>query len=261
MGRRCPLRVVSLTCSNTELLWALGATDLLVGVDSHSDFPPAALAGLPRVGKDLDVDADAVAALRPDLVLGSLTVPGHEKVIARLAEKRLNLLVTAPTSGAHVARDLRWLGGLLGRAAAGEAAAQALEAALQPDPAAAGGPRVLIEWWPRPCIAAGAESWVNEVLAAAGCQNAALDAIPESSRAVSVDEVLAMGAEVLALSWCGVPDHKVDPAKALRRAGWGAVPAVRDGRVGAISEAFLGRPGPRLAEGVRQLRALAYGDR
>lgn len=256
-----PLRVVSLTCSHTELIDALGQNHLLVGVDDHSDHPAAALVGLPRLGRDLDIDADKVAALRPDLVLASLTVPGHEKVVARLAERKLNLLVTSPKSGADVARDLRWLGGLLGVPERGEAAARALEAALKPDPEAHRGPRVLIEWWPRPCIAAGRLSWVNEVLAAAGCQNAAADAIPIESRALSDEEVQALAPEVLALSWCGVAEGKVDPARVYRRAGWAGVPAVEDRRVGVISEAYLGRPGPRLAEGVRLLRALAFPEK
>ena len=91
-----PMRVVSLVCSNTEIVAALGCGHLLVGVDSSSDHPAELVGRLPRVGKDLDVDPARVAALRPDLVLASLTVPGHERVVARLAEAKLPMLVLAP---------------------------------------------------------------------------------------------------------------------------------------------------------------------
>ncbi len=61
-----PMKVVSLNCSNTEIVCALGAADMLVGVDDHSDFPPAVVDALPRVGPDLDPDMARIKALNPD---------------------------------------------------------------------------------------------------------------------------------------------------------------------------------------------------
>ena len=85
------MRVVSLACSNTEIVCALGCAHMLVGVDSHSDRPQEVVDGLPKVGPDLEIDIDAVAALKPDLVLASLTVPGHEEVVAGLEKASLPL--------------------------------------------------------------------------------------------------------------------------------------------------------------------------
>ena len=75
------MRVVSLTCSNTEIACALGCAGYLVGVDDHSDYPVDIVTKLPRVGPDLGIDVARVAALRPDLVLASLVAPvlGHCK--------------------------------------------------------------------------------------------------------------------------------------------------------------------------------------
>ena len=75
------------------------------------------------------------------------------------------------------------------------------------------------------------------------------------SSPLSDAQVLATPPDVVAISWCGVPAAKLRPDVVLRREGWQAVPAVRDGRVVAISEEYLGRPGPRLVEGYRRLRA------
>src|SRR5687767_10391073 len=72
------VRIVSTACSNTEIVCALGCAGLLVGVDDHSDYPVEVVKRLPRVGPDLGIDVERVKALQPDLVLASLTVPGHE---------------------------------------------------------------------------------------------------------------------------------------------------------------------------------------
>ncbi|MGK3825167.1 ABC transporter substrate-binding protein, partial [Enterococcus faecium] len=87
------LRVFSHTCSNTEIVCALGAAQCLVGVDDDSDFPPGIVAGLPKLGRDLDLRVAEVAELAPDLVLTSLTVPGHERIVAELEALGLRTLV------------------------------------------------------------------------------------------------------------------------------------------------------------------------
>ena len=252
--------MVSLTCSNTEIVAALGCGAALVGVDDHSDHPAALLHGVARVGKDLDVDAARVAALRPDLVLASLTVPGHEKVVERLLAHKLNLLVLAPTSLAHVARDVRQIGGALGVGAAAEALASRLEAAFAPPPApSTPGPRVLVEWWPRPCIAAGARSWVDDLLRLAGAENALADDV--ESRPLGAGDPPGLGADAVVVSWCGVPFSHYKLDKVLERPGWASVPAVASRQVYAVPEAWLGRPGPRLVDGLAALRAVVAGIR
>jgi len=249
------MRVVSLACSNTEILAALGLGHLLVGVDDDSDHPAQLLADLPRVGRDLDVDADAVAALSPDLVLASLTVPGHDKVVARLADKGLNMLVLAPKSVSDTLRSIRLIGGALGVPERAESVCAEVEAGLVPLAGWQQGPKVLVEWWPRPCIAAGRRSWVNQMLAAAGARNAA-ESLDVESQPLTDAQVVELAPDAVVISWCGVPVDKYRPEVVLRRTGWSAVPAVVNGHVVPISEEYTGRPGPRIVEGVGQLREL-----
>ncbi len=78
----------------------------MVGVDDHSDFPAEVVNALPRVGPDLGIDVDKVTALKPDLVLGSLTVPGHEKIVAALETADLNYHAPEPVSLEDVYRDV-----------------------------------------------------------------------------------------------------------------------------------------------------------
>ena len=255
------MRVVTHTCSNTEIVAALGCGHLIVGVDDHSDYPEALVAGVGRIGKDLDVDPDRVAALRPDLVISSLTVPGHERVIERLLTLKVPLLVLAPKSVADVARDIRMVAGVLGVAERGEALARELEQALAVrTPVEADAPRVLVEWWPKPVIAACRQSWVNDLIAAAGGINPLADR-DVASAPLTDDEVVAMNPDAVVISWCGVPSSHYRPEVVLRRPAWAGVNAVARRQVTPISEAFLGRPGPRLIEGLAALRAVVEAAR
>src|SRR5690606_26525652 len=89
------LRIVSIAPSNTEIAFALGLGPQVVGVDDHSDYPPE-VARLPRVGPDLRVDLDRVEALRPDLVLASLSVPGMEHNVEGLRRRGIPHMVLNP---------------------------------------------------------------------------------------------------------------------------------------------------------------------
>jgi iron complex transport system substrate-binding protein len=249
-------RVVSLNCSNTEIVCALGRADCLVGVDSDSDFPAEVVARLPRLGRDLDIDVEAVAALRPDLVLASLTVPGHERVVAELARAGLPYRAAATQSLADTYADITDIGARLGAAAPARDLVAAMRRAIEGSPTAAvHRPRILVQWWPKPVIAPGRRSWVHDLLACAGAENPLGDR-DVTSQPLPDAEVAALAPDAVVISWCGVRPEKYRPEVVRDNPAWRDVPAVREGRVFCVPEAFLGRPGPRLVEGHAALRAV-----
>ena len=249
------MRIVSLTCSNTEIVWALGKPEFLVGVDDHSDFPGDVVARLPRVGPDLDIDVARVAALRPDLVLASLTVPGHERIVERLERAHLPFVVTEPVSVADVYSDVTRLGALLGAPTEAERVVSEMRAELEPTAEPSLGPSILVEWWPKPVIVPGRLSWVTQMIAAAG-GTGPLDHEDVKSRPITDDEARRFDPAAVVIAWCGVPFGKYRPELVRRRPGWKGIAALEQGRIFALPEAFLGRPGPRLVHGVRELRRI-----
>ncbi|MSP63231.1 MAG: cobalamin-binding protein [Myxococcales bacterium] len=169
------MRVVSIACSNTEIVHALGCADLLVGVDDHSDYPEELVARLPRLGPDLAPDLDRVAALEPDLVLATLTVPGHERVVEGLSARGLPFIAPEPVSLEDVYRDVREIAARLEVPDRGERLVDEMRRELTPPPPAptdgVDAPTLLVQWWPKPVIAPGRLSWATDVLRAAGARN------------------------------------------------------------------------------------------
>lgn len=252
------MRVVSLACSNTEIVAALGCADLLVGVDVNSDYPPSVVGELPRVGKDLTIDVEAVCALEPDLVLASLTVPGHEEVVAGIAAAGLPYLAPEPERLSDVYRDIREIAAALGVPHRGEAVARALEDGIESNRVTPGGPRVLVEWWPKPVIVPGRRSWVTDLIEAAG-GTSVLGHEPHKSRPITDEEVGELAPDAVVVSWCGVPDTHLRPDIVRRREAWRDCPALIHDRIHVIPEAYLGRPGPRLLDGFVRLREVIRG--
>ena len=248
------MRLVSLTCSNTEIVWSLGLTDWLVGVDSNSDFP-LEVSNLPKLGPDLQIDLEKVESLRPDLVLASLSVPGMERVVAGLEKRQIPHLVLDPQTLNEVYADIAKFATLLGVEQQGQHVVRAMKWMI----AQARGqlphwvrpPKVMVEWWPKPMIAACRDSWVTQMLEVLGSENAFAQ-IPARSKPLTAEEVEAAQPDLITVSWCGV--KKLRPEIVLGRSL--DIPALKNQQVFVLEEAYLGRPGPRLAEGVKKLSDL-----
>lgn len=248
------MRVVSLACSNTEIVCALGGADLLVGVDDHSDFPEEVVARLPRVGPDLEIDVERVAALSPDLVLATLTVPGHEKVVERLEAAGLPYLAPEPVSLADVYRNVQDIAGALGIPERGAAVVEEMQRTILPRQPSPGTrtPTLAVEWWPNPVILPGKRSWTTDLIALAGGEGL-LAQENCKSRPLTDDEVRDLAPDAFVLSWCGVDPAKYRTEVIYDNPAWQGLPALRRRRVYTIPEAHLGRPSPRLVDGYRAL--------
>lgn len=253
------MRVVSLCPSNTEIVGALGCADMLVGVDEWSDQPEQ-VTGLPRIGTDLQVDVDAIADLHPDLVLASLSVPGMERNVAGLRERGLRHIVLDPVSLEGTLQSILDAGAALGVSGRAERLVAELReriAAVRARPVA-GDPGLYWEWWPKPLISPGRDSWITEMSRLAGGHNV-FGGEPVRSRPFTDAEVLAAQPDLVLLCWCGTLQRRQSVDAVTRRAGWDNLAAVRAGRVFTLPESLFGRPGPGLVDGLEQLADLLHG--
>jgi len=255
-----PQRIVSLCPSNTEILHSLGLLSKVVGVDDWSDWPHS-VTQLPRVGPDLHVDTDRVEALRPDLVLASLSVPGMERNVIRLQELGLPHLVLDPHSIEDLWDNLR----AVGRVCDVELTADRVVAELQgrvhrvreTTLRAVSRPRVYWEWWPKPLFSPGRRNWLTSVSELAGCRSVTAQVDADTARPTP-DEIRDADPNWILLAWTGVAREKVRPDVLLRRSGWSELAAVREGRVRVMEEGLFCRPSPRLIDGLEQLARLAH---
>jgi iron complex transport system substrate-binding protein len=226
---------------------------MLVGVDDHSDYPTEVVNALPKIGPDLGVDVDSVRELKPDLVLTSLTLPGHEKIVEALNAAGLPILVVDPQSLDDVYADIERIACALGVGERGRDLTLRMrrEAVACPSETMSR-PSMLVEWWPKPVIVPGKRSWVSDMLLIAGAVNPWSDRDCKSLP-VTDEEVIAAAPKAIILSWCGVAPEKVRPDVVRRRGAWGSVPAVANDRIYCVPEAWMGRPGPRLILGIREM--------
>ena len=249
-------RIVSIAPSNTEILHALGLGRRIVGVDRWSDYPPRVV-DLPRVGSDLRVDVELVAGLKPDLVVASLHVPGMEDNLPAFERAGFAYLAVGGVGLTGVWQDMRLIGRYLGREQRAEALISQMRERMARiaarDRRASHRPRVHWEWSAHPVVAAR-RSWITELLEMVGAENVYADIDVESVR-VAPDEAIARQPDVVVACWCGIK-RLPTRERILTRSGWQDTPAFRHQRVAVLSEAFFGRPGPRLAQGLEQLAAL-----
>jgi iron complex transport system substrate-binding protein len=250
-----PRRVVSLIPATTELLFALGAGDRLVGRTSWCDYPAEA-ARIPDLGNGIEPNVEAVVAARPELVL--LYKSGANRGAAeRLRALGLPTLELATDRIADIGRITR----LLGRALDLREAAESLVARTEDDLAAATRPpvppsvrpSVFILVWDRPAMTLGRGSFLSEILERAGARNLFED-LPSSSAQVSIEAVASRDPDYILVSGTG------EPAIASRPE-WRVVRAVRERRFLRVQGSEFNRPSPRVGLAVRELAAALAAKR
>src|SRR5881396_2406066 len=255
-GRRVTLsaparRIVSLSPAVTELLFALGAGDWVVGRTTWCDYPPAARA-VPSVGDGLNPNLEAVAARRPDLVILYRSAL-NETAAQQLARLGIAAAVVRQDRLEDLARAAGLVATLTGRGAAGASLARGIDSLLHapapPAPAAARR-RVAFVVWDNPPMVIGGGSYLDELATLAGTENMFHD-IPAASATVSLETIAARDPDVIAvLADSGAP---AVPAWAARRE-WQVVRAVRERRFAVLGGSLFARPSPRAPQAVAALR-------
>ncbi len=253
-----PSRIVSMSPALTEILFALGLGDRVVGVTTYCDWPPEARR-LPKIGGYVDPSVEAVVALTPDLVLVSPAAGNRD---AALAIRRLGIRLevvrceTLDEAYVAIARTAR----VCGVEARGVELARAIRARVEATAARVrGAPPVAALFCVQldPLLAAGRGTLPSQLLELAGGRNVVT---AERYPRIGIESVLAAAPEAIVVARMDAPDAD-DPSRVLdywRR--WPAIPAVRSGRVYVIDATTALRAGPRVAEAAERLAGLLHPE-
>lgn len=247
-------RIVSLSPSTTEAVFALGAGSLLVGRSAQCDYPAAAKA-LPSVGGYAAPDVERVVGLKPDWVVGSQG-PSGPQLEQRLKGLRITTFFAPTRSLADIDSMLEKFGQRLSRTQAANALRHAIEQRVRRiESWAAKRPRigVVMVFDASPLFVAGPGGFSDELLRRAGATN--LITKGGAYPTIDLEKLLALDPEVIidASDMGGQ-----GPSKLGKRPSWNKLRAVREGKVRRLASDSAMRPGPRIAEGLTLLAKLIH---
>lgn len=245
-------RIVSLAPHLTELLYAAGAGDRLVGAIEHSDYPEAAR-NLPRVGSESGINLEALLRLKPDLV-AAWPNAGSRRQIERLAALGIPVYRSEPRELDDIAVTLQALGELAGTRAVAEAAARAFReraARLQREHSAKPRLRVFYQVWDRPLMTVNGAHLISKVIRLCGGENV-FAALPVIAPPIDREAVLRADPEVIIASGAdGLRPAWLDDWNAFSQ-----LTAVRRGSLHAVPPELMQRHTPRILDGAERLCAL-----
>jgi iron complex transport system substrate-binding protein len=255
-----PQRIVSLAPSNTEMLFALGLAERIVGVTEYCNYPPEALQK-PKAGSFAEPNIEQVVALQPDLVVA---VRLQEEELVRLEDLGIPVLVLNPTCIKEVYRSIE----LLGLAAGEEENARLLLAGIKAKIDAVGEKlsqipeservRVYYEVYADPLMSIGSTSVIHELIEAAGGKNIFAD-VGASYPKISAEAVISRDPQVIVFpNFHGTEEGPANEIK--KRPGWGAITAVTEGCIFGIDPDKVSRPGPRIAEAIEEMAVIFYPE-
>jgi iron complex transport system substrate-binding protein len=235
-------RIVTLAPNLTEMVFAIGAGDRLVGVDDSSNFPAEAKP-LPKVG-GMQPSIEKIAALKPDLVIAS-TEGNHPNLVPALAAASIPLFVVRTDRLGEITTAMRHLGKVLD-APRGEQAARSLDRAIASQKQMRSRPlRILFAVWTDPLYVAGMETFTHDIVVLTGARNAVqVTGWPQ----YSLESLVAAPPDLILYPRGAVTPEQIEVLR-QRTPGMNA-------EIIAVDEDVFQRPGPRVAEAAKALNAI-----
>jgi len=252
------LRIISLAPSTTEILFALGLNAEIIGVSTFCNYPPEAQAK-EKIGTFSQPNIEKILFLKPDLVFST----GLEQapVVRALQQLRIKIYVSDPANFQDLFSSIMDIGRLTQRENEAVSLVAKIRAVIEEIDAQVsivpGGkrPGVFVEIWNEPLMTVGKNSFMDELIALAGGVNIAFDA-PRPYSYFNPEQVIKRNPDFILLTYM-VGAKAAGSLK--RRLGWNRIAAVKNNRVyNDINPDVLLRPGPRLAEGLRELHKRLY---
>ena len=247
-----PARIISLSPATTEILFALGAGDRIIGVTSFCDHPEEAKKKQ-KIGGMSNPSLEAIVALKPDLVV--MTTDGNpQEVDERLRTMGLRTYVWTARKLSELPDGIRALASVIGAQARGEKLAGEIETGIRRSLVKDRSSRhlkVLYIVWPEPLMVAGPGTAIDDAIALLGMSNVAAGARTAYPR-FSIEELIRQAPEVVFIGKGSGMDMQAVSQGILKKLA--TVPAVRNNKVCYVSDSLY-RLGPRVVQGIEELAA------
>ena len=252
-----PQRLISLAPSVTEIVYALGCGDRLVGDTEYCDYPPEAKRK-PHVGAVLNPSLEQIVALKPDLVLG-IAEANRRETAEQLDRLGIPLYGLTAHTMDDMLRSVHDLGGLLGREAEARALIERLQARTQAVAERVKSrprPKVLFVVWYQPLVTAGPHTFISDVIRRAGGQSVTDDVREEWPR-LSLEEALHRDPDIILFprSESFAPSLEEFP----KLPGWRDFRAVKNNRLYFIPDTIV-RPCPRLVDALEEVARVLHPE-
>ena len=248
------LKIVSTAPSITEIIYAIGADDMLVGVSSYCNYPPD-VKNKEVVGTFSDINIEKIIVLKPDIVFTT----GIEQlpIKRKLDEFGIKNITISPKNKDELFRDIIVISNVLGKNVRGEELVNSIKNSLgeiQRKIPKGRKPKVMLELFNKPLMVAGTTSFVGEMIELAGGENIAYDT-PRAYSIFSSEVVVERNPDCIILAH----GSKGAIEEVRKRAGWSNISAVKNGKIyDDIPPDLILRPSPRFAEGVSLIYERLY---
>jgi iron complex transport system substrate-binding protein len=278
-----PERIVSLSPSNTEILFAVGAGDSVVGVTDYCNYPTDVeerieTDEIARVGGYWNPSVEAIVSLKPDLVLVSTaqcTVKTNNcktncsrrceltiKVASKLKSYGLNVLTLSPHSINDVLDDVLLVGKTTGNSAQAvnlvKTLRQRIDTVVTNLKTLSDKPKVYFEVWNNPYISVNSGTWIGNLISLAGGENVFREAISEWP-IIRSEDIIQRDPDVMVFPVIpGVPRFWGSFDAVKKRPGWKKITAVRNGSLYELPRDCVSRPGPRLVDSLEMLAEMIH---
>jgi iron complex transport system substrate-binding protein len=251
-----PQRIVSVAPTPTEMLFAVGAGDLIVGLDAWSDYP-AQTNNITKVG-DFELNLEQIITLKPDLIISGDLVPQAD--LDTLESNGIPYMIIADRSLSDVYGSIQLVGNVTNHASNASLLIESLKERVGAvtNKTLANGishPKVYIEYWPM--FTFGPGSFGDDIIRLAGGAN--IGAIKDTEYPSVTDEfVVSQNPDIIV--YTTGPSTTTNSTEIMARPGWNQTNAVSHSKIYSIDDNLVSRYGPRIIDGLEQLAAFIHPE-
>lgn len=255
-----PQRIISLAPANTEILFALGVDEEIVGITDFCNYPPEKVIQKEKVGGFSTPNIEKIVSLGPEIVFATSGV--QAQAVERLEELGIKIYILEAETVEKLVTEVENVGRLTGKSQEAKELAENLERRVKAVEEQIGGiskeqkPKVFFEIWHDPLWTAPTRTLIYQVIELAGGQHAvSIEGDWNQVTTVDAEAVINANPDFIFLAF-----ENSDPELIYNLSGWGAVSAIKNKKVFSLNPDVINRPGPRIVDALEEIAKILHPD-